>query len=70
MIFFPLLTVFNLVKIFVQIFVQVLEPRLRIGLILSLIRRIFSPGGSKAYMLKNVPNIERIINNDILKTVK
>ena len=28
-----------------------------------------SPGGSKAYMLRKVPNIHRIINNDILKIV-
>ena len=30
--------------------------------------RAISPGGSKAYMLKKVPNIQRIIN-DILKIV-
>jgi hypothetical protein len=29
----------------------------------------FSPGGSMAYMPKKVPNIRRIINNDILKVV-
>ena len=33
------------------------------------VRRIFSPGGSMAYMPKKVPNIRRIINNDILKVV-
>ena len=27
----------------------------------------FHHGGSKAYMPKKVPNIERVINNDILK---
>jgi hypothetical protein len=29
----------------------------------------FHQGGSKAYMPKKVPNIQRIINNDILKIV-
>jgi hypothetical protein len=29
----------------------------------------FSPGGSKAYMPKKVPNVQRIINNNILKIV-
>ena len=29
----------------------------------------FTRGGSKAYMPKKVPNIQRIINNDILKIV-
>ena len=29
----------------------------------------FSPGGTIAYMPKKVPNIRRIINNDILKVV-
>jgi hypothetical protein len=29
----------------------------------------FHQGGSKAYMPKKVPNIQRIINNDILKMV-
>jgi hypothetical protein len=33
------------------------------------VRRIFSSGGSKAYMPIKVPNIQRIINNDILKIV-
>ena len=32
------------------------------------VRRIFSPGGSKAYMPKK-SQISRIINNDILKIV-
>jgi hypothetical protein len=30
---------------------------------------LFHQGGSKAYMPKKVPNIQRIINNDILKIV-
>jgi hypothetical protein len=29
----------------------------------------FHYGGSKGYMPKNVPNIQRVINNDILKIV-
>jgi hypothetical protein len=33
------------------------------------VHRIFSPGGSMTYMPKKVPNIPRIINNDILKVV-
>ena len=31
------------------------------------VRRIFSPGGQEGLYAEKVPNIQRIINNDILK---